>query len=142
MAFIKEKKFYVGSVIENLTASGLVEGDVEKTETRPEGFYKVSDEELVISEREESENGPIICDVTVRESSVTVKRAGAVVSLMEFEEGKTHKSVYSVPPYSFDIEIYTKKIRNNLGRDGGRLDIHYKMNIGGADTNVRMKIEV
>ena len=44
--------------------------------------------------------------------------------------------------YRFDIEIYTKKIRNNLGRDGGRLDIHYKMNIGGADKNVRMKIEV
>ena len=142
MAIIKEKKFYIGSVIENLTPAGLVDGTPEKTDTNPEGFFKISDENFNLSYREESENGPIICDVTVCGGTVTVKRVGAVVSEMVFEEGKTHKSLYSVPPYSFDVEIYTKKIRNSLTRDGGRIDIYYTINIGGADKNVKMRIEV
>ena len=38
-------------------------------------------------------------------------------------------------------EKYTKKIRNNMTRDGGRLDIFYSMKIGGVDRAVKMKIE-
>jgi uncharacterized beta-barrel protein YwiB (DUF1934 family) len=60
---------------------------------------------------------------------------------MLFEEGLVHSSVYTVSPYSFDVDVTTKKIRNNLTRDTGRLDIHYSMKIGGADKSVRMKIE-
>ena len=60
---------------------------------------------------------------------------------MLFEEGLAHKSVYTVEPYSFDVEIATRKIRNNMTRDSGMLDIHYSMKIGGADKAVRMKIE-
>ena len=142
MPFIKEKSFYVGSVIENLTPSGLVDGEPEKTETRPQGFFKVSEDEFNISYREETEGGPVFCDITVRADGVTVKRRGAVESDMFFSEGQTHKSLYSVPPYAFDAEIFTKKIRNTLGAGGGRLDIFYRMRIGGADKNVRMKIEV
>ena len=35
MAFIKEKKLKVSSVIENLLPSGLVDGEPEKTEISP-----------------------------------------------------------------------------------------------------------
>ena len=141
MAIIKEKKFRISSVIENLLPSGLVDGEAEKTEISPEGFLKISDGLYEITYTEMTEGGKVVSEILVTDDSVTVKRVGAVESNMRFEEGKTHASLYGVPPYSFDVEILTKKIRNNMTRDSGRLDIHYLMKIGGADKNVRMKIE-
>ena len=141
MAIIKEKKFRISSVIENLLPSGLVDGEAEKTEISPEGFLKISDGLYEITYTEMTEGGKVVSEILVTDDSVTVKRVGAVESNMRFEEGKTHASLYGVPPYSFDVEILTKKIRNNMTRDSGRLDIHYTMKIGGADKNVRMKIE-
>lgn len=141
MAIIKEKKFRISSVIENLLPSGLTDGEPEKTEITPEGFLKISDDEYVITYSEMTEGGKVISDITVKGSSVRVKRVGAVESDMYFEEGLLHKSLYGVPPYSFDTDIITKKVRNNLTRDGGRVDIFYNMKIGGADKHVRMRIE-
>ena len=102
---------------------------------------KISDGEYVITYSEMTEGGKIVSDITVKESSVRVKRVGAVESDMYFEEGLLHKSLYGVPPYSFDAEIMTRKIRNNLTRDGGKVDIFYNMKIGGAEKNVKMRIE-
>lgn len=142
MAIIKEKKFKISSVIENLTPSGLVDGEAECTEITPEGFLKITDDEFVITYSENNDSGRVVSDITLTEKTVTVTRRGGVVSDMVFSEGKRHKSLYQVPPYSFDAEIFTKKIRNNMTRDGGRVDIFYTMKIGGADKSVRMKIEI
>ena len=141
MAIIKEKKFKISSVIENLLPSGLTDGEAERTEISPDGFLKISEDGYEITYSEATEGGKVVSDITVTESTVRVKRVGAVASDMYFEEGRTHTSLYTVEPYSFDVEIVTKKIRNNLTRDSGRLDIHYSMKIGGADKAVRMKIE-
>lgn len=141
MAIIKEKKFKISSVIENMTPSGLVDGEAERTEITPDGFLKIGEDVTVITYTENTEGGRVATDITLTETSVTVTRRGAVVSDMVFSEGDTHKSLYQVPPYSFDTEIYTKKIRNNMTRDGGRVDIFYTMKIGGAEKSVRMKIE-
>jgi len=141
MAIIKEKKFKISSVIENLSQSGLPEGDTERTEITPDGFLKISDGEIIIMYSESTEGGKVVSDIIIADDTVSVIRRGAVVSDMVFSEGERHNSLYQVPPYSFDTEIYTKKIRNNMTRDGGRLDIFYTMKIGGAEKSVRMKIE-
>ncbi len=124
-----------------MTPSGLVDGEAERTEITPDGFLKIGEDVTVITYTENTEGGRVATDITLTETSVTVTRRGAVVSDMVFSEGETHKSLYQVPPYSFDTEIYTKKIRNNMTRDGGRVDIFYTMKIGGAEKSVRMKIE-
>ena len=141
MAFIKEKKLKVSSVIENLLPSGLVDGEPEKTEISPDGFLKISDGEYNITYSELTEGGKVVSDIIITDKSVRVKRTGAIESDMLFVEGLTHKSLYGVPPYSFDTEIITKKIRNNMTRDGGRVDIFYNMKIGGAEKQVKMRIE-
>jgi len=141
MAIIKEKKFKISSVIENMTPSGLVDGETERTEITPDGFLKIGEDATVITYTENTEGGRVATDITLTETTVTVTRRGAVVCDMVFSEGESHKSLYQVPPYSFDTEIYTKKIRNNMTRDGGRIDIFYTMKIGGAEKSVRMKIE-
>ena len=141
MAIIKEKKIIMSSVIENLLPSGLTDGEAEKSESRADGFLKITEGEYVLSFTEMTESGKVVSDITVKDGAVKVTRRGALVSDMVFEEGVLHKSLYEVPPYSFDAEIYTKKIRNGMTRDGGRIDIFYTMKIGGADKYVKMRVE-
>jgi uncharacterized beta-barrel protein YwiB (DUF1934 family) len=141
MAIIKEMNIRFSSVIENLSPTGLTEGEAEKTEICAEGFYYIHDDRYEISFREETEGGAVFSDITVRDTEITLKRRGAIVSDMRFAEGECDRSLYQVPPYSFDTEIRTKKIRNGLTRDGGSVAIFYEMKIGGADKSVRMKIE-
>ena len=93
-----------------------------------------------LSYEETSEGGPIKSDITIADGHVRVRRTGAIESDFMFAEGEVTKSLYKIPPYSFDTSITTKKIRNNLTRSGGKLTIIYDMNVGGADKNVRMTI--
>lgn len=142
MAIIKEKSFVISSVIENLTGDGLVDGEAEKTEIKVSGFLKISDGRLEISYVENTEGSRVVSDIRITEDAVDVVRRGDVESNMHFEVGVSHKSLYTVAPYSFDTEITTRKIRNNMTRDGGRVDIFYNMSIGGADKSVKMRIQV
>lgn len=141
MAIIKEKKIRIVSTIENLDENGLAVDEPEINESECAGFLKISEDEFVISYAEFTENGKIISDIIIMQDGIRVKRTGAVKSDMYFAEGKTDKSLYEVLPYAFDAEIYTRKIRNSITRDGGRIDLFYNMKIGGADKSVRMKIE-
>lgn len=141
MAIIKEVNIRFSSIIENLSPTGLPDGEPEKTETRAEGFLYVYGDRFEISFRESAEGGPVFSDITAKAEEILLKRRGAIVSDMRFAEGESDKSLYQVPPYSFDAEIYTRKIRNELSKDGGKITIFYTMKIGGADKNVRMKIE-
>ena len=95
---------------------------------------------LRLSYEEKSEGGPIKTDLTLTDAHVRVRRTGAIESDFLFVEGESTKSLYKIPPYAFDAEIKTKKIRNNLTRGGGKLTIIYDMNVGGAEKNVRMTI--
>ncbi len=141
MAIIKEMKFYISSSIDNLTKEGLADGEPERNDITVEGFYKISDEGYEITYSEMTEGGKVVSDIIITASSVTVKRRGAVDSEMVFSEGLLHKSLYTVSPYSFDAEVLTKRIRNGLTKDGGRIDIFYNMKIGGADKAVKMRID-
>ena len=141
MAIIKEKTFKIISEIENYDEGGNPSGELEKHESVCRGFLKITDEELAISYAEQTENGKTVSDITVTKDGIRVKRCGALTSNMLFSEGVTDKSLYEVAPYAFDVEIFTRKIRNSLTKNGGRIDIFYNMKIGGADKSVRMKIE-
>lgn len=142
MPIIKEATIYVSSTIENLTDSGAIADAPELTEASYDGFYKISNDEFLITYREDSETGTVISDVLVRSGAVFVKRTGDVHSEIEFIEKSEHKSLYEVKPYAFDMTVFTRKIRSTLTKDGGRLDIYYDMDIGGAKKNVKMRIEV
>lgn len=142
MAIIKEADLFVSSTIENLSPSGAVEGEPELSENTYKGFYKISDGQFLITYRDDTDGHTVISDIEVTESSVIAKRTGDIRSEMKFTEGTEHKSLYTVSPYEFDVTVYTTKIRSSLTKDGGRLDIYYKMNIGGADKKVRMRVEV
>ena len=141
MTQIKEKKIRISSVIENLSSDGFAEGEAERSESTSLGFFKISEDEYNLTCAEDTEGGRLVTDIVITDNTVRVKRTGAIESEMIFKEGMLHKSIYSIPPYSFDAEIMTRKIRSSMRCDGGRVDIFYSMKIGGAEKYVKMRIE-
>lgn len=142
MAVIKEKKIKLSSVIENLLETGLADGEPERSEETADGFLKLGDDGVMtISYVRVEDSSRVATDIVITCDTVRVTRGGDLRSDMLFSEGTRYTSLYEVPPYSFDAEIYTRKIRRAMDKDGGRIDIFYTMRIGGADKNVRMRIE-
>ena len=137
---IIKAKVKIESSIENLDASGLAEGDIEKTFTEAQGFYRFDEGEAFVSFTEQTDGGNCRTEIILLGGEVTVRRSGAIESEMRFLEGADHSSIYSIPPYQFDVTITTKRIRLDLTEAGGKINLFYNMKIGGADKAARMKI--
>ena len=143
MKIIKEADIKISSRIENVTEPGTTGGDIERSEVKAIGFYHyVSGGKVLITYSEQIEGEEINTEVECFDKEVRVKRSGSVESDFCFVEGITHRSLYTVNPYKFDAEIMPKRVRVQLGCEGGEIDLFYSMRIGGADKNVRMKIEI
>lgn len=133
-------KLTVNSVIDNLDDSGLPDGDPEINIFTTDGVLTMSEGGQRISFLESSDAGEISTALYVRGGKVTLKKRGAIESDMTFIEGEETNTLYSVGPYSFDMAIITKRIRNTLSEEGGELALLYAMDVGGQKKNVRMKI--
>ncbi len=138
---ISEVTVKVSSTIENLDNYGLSDGEAEKTESLSLGYYHVYDDgRRLVTYIESGENGNVTTEIEVCGRAVTVSRGGAIESRMLFEEGKTDRSVYSIPPYRFDAEVRTRSVMLELSDEKGRIELKYNMKIGGAEKSARMKI--
>lgn len=141
MAFVKEVCVTVKSVIQNLDG-GIPYGEDEVTESIVFGFMKPTENGFFLTYSEDSEQGKTVSDVTTDGERVTVRRRGGVESEMVFSVGESHTSLYEIPPYRFDMKIEATKIRNTLALGSGGLDLFYKMELGGAQKKVRLRLFV
>ncbi len=137
---IKEAKIRIESVIQNLDAVGLADGDPERSATSGVGYYHFDKDKILITYCEDTEGGRLTSEIVVSGGAVRVRRSGAIESDMEIKEGFTDRSVYSIPPYRFDMEITGGRVRSDLSESGGRIDLRYSMKIGGAEKSAGMKI--
>ncbi len=138
---LSEVTVKVTSIIENLDAYGLTDGEPERTESLVRGFYHVhADGRRIITYSESSESGNVSTEIEIVGNKLTVKRSGSIESKMVFEEGVTHTSLYSIPPYRFDAEVKTRKLVLEFTDEKGRAELVYNMKIGGAEKASRMKI--
>ncbi len=140
MTTIYEVKIKIESTIDNLDEAGLPDGDSEKNLTEAEGFFRYSENGATLTYSESGEGGRAETEITVENGGVRVRRSGAIESDMYFKEGETSSSLYSVPPYKFDMSVFAKRVRVDLTKSGGRIDLLYNMRIGGAEKSARMKI--
>lgn len=140
MAFIKEGVFTVLSKIEDIDEHGLAT-EAEQMKSEQEGFLRAAENELLIAYTEGEGEQKSFCEITVRGDTVFVQRKGASESSIRLKIGEKHTSVYKVPPYAFDMEVEAIRIRNSIGLKGGRLDLFYRMRIGGQDRKVRLCID-
>lgn len=140
---LKRVKINIESRIENFDGQGNLDGERETTSASHVGAMKISGKEISLSYRENTEGGSVFSDILLHESgAVTVRRSGAISSTMHFNEKEEYNTVYSLPPYKFDMTIKTNAIKSSLSIFGGTLDIDYEMKLGGADKRVLMKIKV
>ena len=130
----------VNSVIDNLSDAGLPDGDPEINIFTTDGAISVFDGGYLLRFTEVQEGGEAHTSLYITEENVRLVKSGAITSEMRFSEGEIFNTLYCVGPYSFDMTVRTKKIRNSLTDGGGELQLIYSMNVGGQEKNVRMKI--
>ena len=141
MKTIKCVNVTVRSVIDNVE-NGLSVGDPEVTVISASGSLTAEGDVLTLQYAEEGEGQRPDVTLSYRNGGIILSRRGSVVVDLVFEEGEECRSVYSVPPYKFDMTVDTRRIRSTLSEDGGELQLIYNMNIGGQDKRVRMHISV
>lgn len=137
---LKRVSLKIESVIDNLTPEGLPEGEAEKSVTQSVGTLRISDGRTSLTYTESTEQGEIRTMIVCLGGQVSVSREGAIVSELCFTEGETHRSIYEIPPFRFDAEVRTKRVRVNVTESEGLIDLLYNMTIGGAEKAARMRI--
>lgn len=65
----------------------------------------------------------------VRPDHVVLRRTGAVESEMVFEKGKKNVSLYNMGFGALTIGIKARRLKNELGPEGGHLEISYGIEI-------------
>ena len=124
-----------------ISTDGGLSGDTERSESDHEGSLAVSDEGRVrLSYSERTEGGEVETEIHVLPGRVVVKRRGAIVSDMVFAEGKRNTSIYSIPPHSFDMTVECRHLKVKTDGISGKVDMLYKMDIGGEARSARMRI--
>ena len=141
MTEFKKAEITVRSVIDEISSDGFPTGEPEINIITAEGDIEYGEGTTTLKYLEKSEGGEVVCQLTLINSGrISLVRKGAVECRLDFEEGKTVKTLYSVPPYSFDMTVTAKKVSFEAGADGGDIRLVYFMNIGGRDAKVNMKI--
>ena len=130
----------ITSHVINLDDNGKPDGSPEKDELSLTGSIAVDKGATTITYKEEREGSSVLCEITIKKDSVIVRRRGDVSSDMLFSVGKPYKTLYNVPPFSFDMEINTLRIENDFEEFSGSLSLLYEMTVGGAKKRCRMKI--
>jgi uncharacterized beta-barrel protein YwiB (DUF1934 family) len=57
-----------------------------------------------------------------------------------FEKDGEFNTVYTIPPYKFDMHTKTLRLSTTLSDTGAVIDILYLMTVGGASRRCRMRI--
>ncbi len=68
----------------------------------------------------------------VRDGQVTLMREGELNSLMVFEEGRRHMSMYETPYGALSIGVNTRKMKTDLTPAGGDIEIQYAIEVDHA----------
>lgn len=82
-------------------------------------------------------SGFVGCKTTLKlkDDSVKMKRFGeeGFGTELFFKEGERFKSLYDTPYGTFDLEVYTNKVKNNLNHENllGKIDIEYQISLDG-----------
>ncbi len=140
MANSKNCILKITSNVINLDEGGKPDGAPEKDELCVTGSVQTDKSSTVLSYKETRDGSSVFCEITVKNDTVEVRRRGDVSCDMLFSKGKKYETLYKVPPFSFDMEIYTLRIENNIDAENGALSLLYDMTVGGAKKRCRMKI--
>lgn len=98
-------------------------------EAEGDNGYKLSYQESELTGMEGTKTVFRICG-----KQVTLTREGGVNSMMVFEEGMRHVSMYETPFGALAVGVNTKRMKNEMSANGGELEIDYAIEVDHAVT--------
>ena len=103
--------------------------DPDGTELMTEGTMEVTDGGMVLQYEETELTGMAGTTTTfeITDKRVILTRSGTINSMMIFEEGRQHTSLYETPIGDLSVDIQTSVLRHNLTERGGIMDIKYSI---------------
>ena len=110
--------------------------DSQAIEVITEGFIMEDNDGNIEIEYDENDsegaNGTVIRIIFNRNEPglVSVVREGEMNTMLSFESGKRHKSIYNTPYMPFELSINTIEVKNTVLTDG-RLFLNYLIEIKG-----------
>lgn len=129
------------SVIETLDASGQPEGEPEVNTTAARANLRYDGGDLHLSYTQNSEGGSVICHlIAFADGKVSLSQRGGIVSDILFSPGEECHTVYSIPPYKFDMTVRTDRVELSVGETPVRIKLTYTMNIGGEDRRTHLTL--
>ena len=142
MQAFKKAHFRLISTVTHLDEQGLADGDPDRSDTEANGALRIDGEEIILSYSENYSGAEVFTRIRIENGAVTLERRGSIDSVMIFKEGETHTSIYSIPPYSFDMTLTTKRIKSTVSDKGGELTLIYDAEVGGSRSATRMTVTV
>lgn len=133
----------IHSLIEDIGENGLPEGEPEINVTTTPVTVTQKDGLTLFSYTETQDGTEIKTHLYLLEGGgVRLYRTGGIVWDVTLREGEAAKTVYSIPPYSFDAEVLPRRV--TAIKDGEKYDIRlvYSMTVGGAKKDVKMRINI
>ena len=94
-------------------------------------------------EGEDSGLGATRTTLRLEGERVTLTRTGELTSQMLFQVGRPHTSLYETPYGKLPMTVNTLKLKTDLSHDGGRIDLHYQIQLGGGsagETRLRLTL--
>ena len=142
MTFIENVNVYIRSSIWELDGEQRREGSAEISDVKHEAQLFSGKGGVTVKFNERVEGSLIRSEILFSQGKIEVKKSGAIESAMVFVSGEDYESLYSIPPYSFDMKIFTKALKCSVTEGGGEATVLYRMEIGGAAKSCSMKITV
>lgn len=121
------------------------DGEITETDSVADAKFAVKNGKYYIIYKEDIVSGMSSCNTTLKideNGVVSVRRTGAVNSVLVCETGKKHSSMYSFDFGAIKMETSTKSITNSLTPNGGELELVYDLEIGANKSKNRLNITV
>ena len=117
-------------VCNDLLRRGGPEPEPERDDYLAHGFMRKTKDGFRIEYVESDENVTTTID-TFADDTVALNRTGPMHSHMVFADGKTHICICDTDYMPIQLRVNTKKLKNSLSLQGGKLDIDYTIEIVG-----------
>jgi len=82
------------------------------------------------------------CSIRAERDKVEIKRTGNFTSLMIYEQGKSHNSVYETPYGGMQVTVKPSKVLTALDENGGKIFLDYSLDLAGQKFKNNVVINV
>ena len=104
------------------------DGDVTELTSLSPGCLRESADGLLLTYTDTTEGGKVFNRIEIKDDSVSVRRTGAVSMALTFCVGQSERTVYGVPPFTFDMTGYkTEAVLSpyHTAKTGGKVFRHH-----------------